>query len=211
MFDGLDPAGTVVRLAEVLAAKGWLPATSGNLSVRVQASPLVMAITRSGADKEDLRPEDVLLVNANLELVQPSPHRPSAESVVHTRLYEQLGCGCILHVHTVYNNLASELYFSEGGVPLSGHELLKALDHWEADASVTVPIVENFHDLGQLAEAVGQAVRAGVPGVLVRRHGIYAWGDTPAAAKRYLDAFEFLFQYDLLHRRLAPVFGAIRA
>jgi Ribulose-5-phosphate 4-epimerase and related epimerases and aldolases len=36
-----------------------------------------------------------------------------------------------------------------------------------------------------------------VPGVLIRNHGIYAWGESPLAAKRHLEAFEFLFQYCL--------------
>ncbi|MBX5436205.1 MAG: methylthioribulose 1-phosphate dehydratase [Alicyclobacillaceae bacterium] len=202
MTEHLDPRTAVVSLAAELAAKGWLPATSGNLSVKVQSAPLVMAITRSGADKQHLRADDVLHVRADLTLAEPSPFRPSAETVVHVRLYERIGCGCVLHVHTVFNNLVSQLYWAAGGVPLAGHELLKALDHWERDARVTVPIVDNFHDLQQLADAVAEAARPDVPGVLVRSHGIYAWGQGAADAKRYLEAFEFLFEYVVRYRGL---------
>lgn len=31
--------------------------------------------------------------------------------------------------------------------------------------------------------------------MLIRNHGIYAWGDSDFAAKRHLEAFEFLFEY----------------
>ncbi|GGJ06808.1 methylthioribulose-1-phosphate dehydratase [Alicyclobacillus cellulosilyticus] len=199
-----DAPQVLCALADELAAKGWLPATSGNLSVCVRQHPLALAITRSGADKQHLTPPDVIYVDSELRVldaVDPS-HRPSAETIVHTKLYQALSCGCILHVHTVYNNLASEVYFAEGAVSIAGHELLKALDHWEPDACIQVPIVENLHDIPALADAVLAAVRPGVPGVLVRNHGIYAWGDTPAAAKRYLEAFEFLFQYVLTLRLL---------
>lgn len=191
----------VVKLSDELARKGWLPATSGNLSVKAGHDPLVLAVTRSGADKQVLRPEDVILVDAKRTVLETTSYRPSAETNVHINLYQTLDCECILHVHTMYNNLASEVFFEQGYVRLENHELLKALDHWEIGASIDVPIVENFHDLDELATAVQNAAKADVPGVLVRNHGIYAWGRTPEAAKRYLEAFEFLFQYTLLRQQ----------
>ncbi|MCL6549067.1 MAG: methylthioribulose 1-phosphate dehydratase [Alicyclobacillus sp.] len=196
-----DPyAAEVVRLADRLAARGWLPATSGNLSVKVESDPLVFAITRSGADKQRLQPQDVIRVNAQMQVLDRDPgqpeYKPSAETIVHVKLYEQFQCGCVLHVHTLHNNLASQRYFDGGNILLQDHELLKALDHWEPRAAIRVPIVENYHDIPTLAAAVADAARADVPGVLVRNHGIYVWGATAEAAQRYLEAFEFLFEYD---------------
>lgn len=34
-----------------------------------------------------------------------------------------------------------------------------------------------------------------VPGVLIRRHGLYAWGANPFEAKRHVEAFEFMWEY----------------
>ncbi|WP_067622900.1 methylthioribulose 1-phosphate dehydratase [Alicyclobacillus acidiphilus] len=188
----------VIHLAQFCAAKGWLPATSGNLSTLVSrgGEALQIAITRSGADKQQLSPDDVLLIDEHMHVLNSEQYRPSAETSVHVELYQKLeDCGCILHVHTIYNNLISELYGDGGGVDVNGHELLKALGHWEEDASIRIPIVPNWADLGRLGRAVGEVAQKDVPLVLVRNHGIYAWGDSPAAARRHLEAAEFLFEY----------------
>lgn len=191
------------QLATDLAGKGWLPATSGNLSLKVSEQPLTIAVTRSGADKQALQDEDVLLVDTNQQPLQPTSFKPSAETVVHTALYNALQCGAVLHVHTMHNNLLSELDFHQGYARFTEHELLKALNHWEVKASIDVPIVENFHDIPQLATAVRNAVKESVPGVLVRRHGIYVWGKNAEEAKRFLEAFEFLFEYEFKRRQFA--------
>jgi methylthioribulose-1-phosphate dehydratase len=34
-----------------------------------------------------------------------------------------------------------------------------------------------------------------IPGILLRKHGIYAWGANAFEAKRHLEAFEYLFEY----------------
>jgi methylthioribulose-1-phosphate dehydratase len=190
-------------LAQTVAAKGWLPATSGNLSVKVSDAPLRFAITRSGADKQRLALDDVLLVGEDGRPVAETSHRPSAETVVHVRLYQSQPCGAIVHVHTMFNNLASDVFFPQGYVDLAGHELLKALGHWEEGAHIRVPIVENHHRLDDLAAAVAAQAQPAVPGVLVRNHGIYAWGEDADAALRHLEAFEFLFEY-VLRRRQFP-------
>lgn len=203
MWTRQEAADAVVELANTVAAKGWLPATSGNLSVRFQDNPLVFAITRSGADKTKLLASDVLFVNEESRPIEATSHRPSAETGVHARLYRKFECQSILHVHTVYNNVVSQIHFANGGVHFTDHELLKALDHWEVNAAITLPIVENHHDLEALSEAVAEAATPEVPGVLVRNHGIYAWGDSPDAAIRHLEAFEFLFQYRVVMQQLA--------
>ncbi|MCL6625504.1 methylthioribulose 1-phosphate dehydratase [Alicyclobacillus shizuokensis] len=211
MAFSVDPAAPAVRaarqkvcqLAGELAARGWLPATSGNLSVRVTDAPLVIAITASGWDKQHLSEDGVILVDEHGQLVEASTEKPSAETAVHTQLYTRMGCGAVLHVHTLYNNLASDLYFSAGAVPLQGYELLKALGHWEENARIEVPIVENHADLNRLAGAVAAVAHPDVPGVLVRNHGIYAWGRTPSDAKRHLEALEWLFEYHLLRLQYA--------
>jgi methylthioribulose-1-phosphate dehydratase len=203
MLRAWEQRQAVRHLADELAQRGWLPATSGNLSVKVADDPLTIAITRSGADKQNLSEDDVILVHGDNQVAEDTPYRPSAETLVHTKLYAKFNCGAVLHVHTLYNNLASDVYFQEGSVELAGYELLKALGHWEEDARIRVPIVENYHDLRQLGEAVGQAAEADVPGVLVRNHGIYAWGPTVAEAKRHLEALEWMFQYHLLRLQFA--------
>lgn len=188
----------LVDITRRFARRGWFPATSGNLSVRLSApgDPLALIVSASGRDKEMMTAADFLLVDDSLRPVEPGALRPSSETVVHARLYEATGCGCVLHVHTVWNNLIAELCASQGEVVVEDLELIKGLDIWEQAAQIRVPIVENLFHLPALADAVAARITdPKVPGVLIRRHGLYAWGANPLQAKRHVEAFEFMFEY----------------
>lgn len=192
----------VSDLAKFCSDQGWLPATAGNLSVLVENQPLRVAITRSGADKARLHTDDILLIDEEMRVLTGAPgHKPSAETSVHIELYKRFGCGSIVHVHTLYNNLMSVLDADQGFVHVHHHELLKALGHWNEDAHINIPIVPNHADLTRLGHAVAEAAQRDVPAVLVQAHGVYAWGETADAARRHLEAVEFLCSY-LYHLRL---------
>ena len=195
-------------LAEItaeFARRGWFPGTSGNLSARVSApgEPLLLIVSASGRDKASMTAADFLPVHGSLQPAEPvlpvvsqTESRPSAETAVHARIYEATGCGCVLHVHTVWNNLIAELFASQGEVVVQDLEMLKGLDIWEEAAAIRVPIVENLFHLPALADAVvARITDRRVPGVLIRRHGLYAWGATPFEAKRHVEAFEFMWEY----------------
>lgn len=97
-----------------LAARGWFPATSGNLSVRVggfDPEQFTFAITSSGRDKSVQTPEDFLLVNEKGVATEATSLKPSAETLIHSEIYRLTGAGAIFHVHTIFNNLISELYW----------------------------------------------------------------------------------------------------
>ena len=69
-----------------------------------------------------------------------------------------------------------------------------------------MPIVENYADIPKLAAAIDKVITPEVPGVLIRNHGIYAWGKNDFEAKRHLESFEFLFEY---HLRLLQLRSAV--
>ncbi|WP_045520261.1 methylthioribulose 1-phosphate dehydratase [Neobacillus niacini] len=194
---------TLQTVKEALSIKGWFPATSGNLSIRVKGPPLeqnqsIIAITTSGKDKSIHTPEDYILVNMDGSLVLPSNLKPSAETLIHTSIYQRIpNCQAVFHVHTIPNNLISELYADQGKVTFMNHEIIKAFDIWKEGASITIPIVENYSSISKLAEEISKVIKPEVPGVLIRNHGIYAWGDSDFTAKRHLEAFEFLFEYQI--------------
>ena len=59
-----------------------------------------------------------------------------------------------------------------------------------------IPIVDNDQDMPRLAQRVGALLEraAGRPRLLLRRHGLYTWGDTLADAERHVEILEFLFE-----------------
>jgi methylthioribulose-1-phosphate dehydratase len=181
-----------------LAAKGWFPATSGNLSIRVgefEPNSFTFAITSSGRDKSVQTPEDFLLVDEKGKPAEETSLKPSAETLIHSEIYRLTGAGAIFHVHTVFNNLVSELYGDQGRIPVNGVELIKAFNIWEEDAQIEIPILPNYAEIPRIAELVEGAIVPKIPGIVLRKHGIYAWGANAFEAKRHLEAFEFLFEY----------------
>ncbi|MFE5319833.1 methylthioribulose 1-phosphate dehydratase [Paenibacillus sp. NPDC056579] len=182
----------------ILAAKGWFPATSGNLSIRVgdfAPEQFTFAITASGKDKSVNTPSDFLLVDDKGQPTETTGLKPSAETLIHCEIYKATGCGAIFHVHTVFNNLVSELFWERKSIPVDGVELIKAFNIWDEEAQIEVPILPNYADIPRIAELVQDAIVPRVPGIMLRKHGIYAWGANAFEAKRNLEAFEYLFEY----------------
>ncbi len=180
-----------------LAERDWFPGTSGNLSIKVTDAPLTFLVTASGKDKYKRTNEDFLLVDEHCAPLEETLLKPSAETVIHRDLYKLTNAGCCLHVHTVANNVISELYGDKGEITFKGQELIKAFGIWEEEAEITIPIVYNYADIPTLSREMCDRIDDRVPGILIRNHGITAWGKTAFDAKRHLQAFEFLFSYHL--------------
>lgn len=204
--DSLHPeVAALCATARWCYAKGWVPATSGNFSVRPFAeSPGRLLITPSGLDKGTLAPEDLLEVDGEGRAVAGSG-RPSAETGLHLVLYRaRPGARAILHVHTVWNTLISARYASSGYVPIEGYEILKGLSGVGTHTHLErVPILENSQDYSKLCLKMAGALDEyhGAHGVLLSRHGLYTWGESVAEARRHLEALEFLFEIEV--RRLS--------
>lgn len=188
-----DMAQSLIRVSRRLAAHGWFPATSGNLSVRLPGPDHAILITKSGADKTKLRAQDLITVTATGEVAH-GQGRPSAETQIHLALYEKTQAGAVFHVHTVYNNLVVN-FAEQGRLVFKGQEMVKALGFWDDCAEVVVPIIKNQANIAAVAQDVRRQLVDGVPGVLLERHGIYAFGSTIADTLRHLEAFEFLFEW----------------
>src|SRR5688500_5396702 len=116
-------AAGLVSVARGFYARGWLMGTSGNLSAVVEAEPLRLAITASGVDKCELRPEQVLLVDEKIQLLNESSNKPSDESLLHVRIVKERGAGAVLHTHSIWNTIFSDLHARKGGVRIEGYEM----------------------------------------------------------------------------------------
>lgn len=188
------------ELAEVkkeLADRDWFMGTSGNLAIRVSSSPTSFLVTASGKDKRRQTDEDFLIVDQYGEALEETTLRPSAETLLHSSIFGNSQAGCSLHVHTVPNNVVSELYGDRGEVTFKNQELIKAFDKWEQDDTLTIPIIPNYAHIPSLSEEFSRHVLDDKGAVLIRNHGITVWGRNAFEAKKLLEACEFLFQYQL--------------
>jgi methylthioribulose-1-phosphate dehydratase len=122
---------------------------------------------------------------------------PSAESLLHLRIVKERGAGAVLHTHSISSTMLSDLYAGAGGLAIEGYEMLKGLEGVKThEHREWLPIIDNSQDMIALADKVAEVLREykDVHGFLLRRHGLYAWGDTLWQAKRHIEIFEFLLE-----------------
>jgi len=194
------------RAARELAAvgrrfysRGWVMGTSGNFSAVVSRKPLRLAITASSLPKGTLRPSDILQCDDSGRVIGRASKKPSAETLLHVEIVRRRSAGAVLHTHSVWSTMLSDVWASspDAAVAIEGYEMLKGLagvtshEHREL-----VPIVENDQDMRRLAGRVGETLERhpSVHAFLLRRHGLYTWGETLADAERHVEILEFLFE-----------------
>jgi methylthioribulose-1-phosphate dehydratase len=200
----LSPASTFETLARELAgigrlcyARGWALGTSGNFSAVVNRNPLRLAITASGLDKGLLEPEQIVEIDERGRVLHGSG-TPSAETALHLAIVRSLGAGAVLHTHSVWSTILSEgPSDAAGGTGLSidGYEMLKGLNGIRThEHREWLPIIENTQDWTAALPRVEAKLREHPDGhgFLIRRHGLYTWGENLADARRQLEILEFL-------------------
>jgi methylthioribulose-1-phosphate dehydratase len=204
MTDGLEQAAqAIIVAAQRIHARGWVPATSGNFSVRLDREHC--ALTASGKDKGQLQHCDILQVDMCGRPVPGQRGKASAEALLHTGLYRyDSGIGAILHVHSLFSVLVPEAVVPQGKdlevqfLTVSDLELLKAFPGITTHRhSLHIPVFENTQDIASLAEEVRQCLAKQLPvhAYLIRGHGLYVWGKDIDEAMRHLEAMDFLLNY----------------
>jgi methylthioribulose-1-phosphate dehydratase len=194
--DITQTAGELSRLAAAFYARGWMLGTSGNLSAVITREPLRLAITPSGADKGSLTPGQIIQIDDRGRALDAAA-KPSDECPLHLRIAKDKNAGAVVHTHSVWSTMLSDLHFANGGLAIEGYEMLKGLagtkthEHHE-----WLPILENSQDMTSLSDSVGDllAQHPEAHGILLRRHGLYTWGDNLAQAKRHIEILEFLME-----------------
>jgi methylthioribulose-1-phosphate dehydratase len=192
-----DLAGQLVEVGRRFDSRNWVLGTSGNFSVVLQRDPLRLLMTRSGVAKGSLTADDLVEVDADGSSLQPDTGRPSAEARLHIEIARARGAGAVLHTHSIWSTVLSDRYAPAGGLAITGYEMLKGLEgiitheHQE-----WVPILENDQDMVRLAGRVRQvlAEHPACHAFLLRRHGLYAWGETLPQAVRHVEILEFLLE-----------------
>jgi L-ribulose-5-phosphate 4-epimerase len=103
----------IVKTAQELVHKGFLMATGGNISIRIPGHN-AFAITPSNLDYIQMTPDDVCILNFDLEPIQ-GDRKPSVESAMHGAIYQvRRDVNAIVHTHQVY---ASALTLIEAPIP----------------------------------------------------------------------------------------------
>jgi methylthioribulose-1-phosphate dehydratase len=193
--DVLDAAQQLIAAGQFIDRKGWVPATSGNFSVRLADGTI--AITVSGKHKGQLALADIMLIDADADSLDGK--KPSAETVLHTSLYKRFpSIQSILHPHSLNATLISKIFNSQ--LVLKDYELLKAFSGISThEAQVIVPIFANDQNIPRLAEQVERYLdhNESCHAYIIAGHGLYTWGGSVPETLRHLEALDFLFACEL--------------
>lgn len=177
--------------------RNWVLGTSGNFSAVISREPLRLLITPSAAHKGTLSGRDCLRVDGHGRPLGRSSGRPSAETALHLEIVRGRRAGAVLHTHSVWGTILSDLHASQGGLTICGYEMLKGLDGVSShEHREWIPIVENDQDMLRLAAVVRDRLdrEASAHAFLLRAHGLYTWGATLAEAERHVEILEFLLE-----------------
>jgi len=195
MIQTPDPRPLLAAIGRRFYDRGWMWATAGNLSARADAESFW--ITQSGVSKGCLTADHFVRVRLDDGLVLESPDpaaRPSAEVAIHQAIYQTGGTqvGACLHGHSVEAILASR---GRDPVVLPQVEMIKALGIWDDGTPAAIPVFANHADVAAIGQAVGTFLRdhpRPLPALIVRDHGVTAWGVGLTEALRHFEAAEFL-------------------
>lgn len=193
----------IIEAGRFLYQRNWVPATSGNFSVRLNDQEAL--ITSSGKHKGHLTVKDLLRIDMQGNPV--SEGKPSAETLLHTVIYKHFPkANAVLHTHSANATVLTRLSKVGEDLMLEGYEMLKAIEGVTThETAMALPLFPNTQDMDALSRDV-QAVfeKQDVSGFLIQGHGFYTWASTMEACKRHIEAFEFLFECELMTRRIAP-------
>ena len=183
-------------IARQCYARGWALGTSGNFSAVLTRDPLRLAITASGVDKGLMTVTEIVEIDERGVVVSGSG-KPSAEASLHLAVVRARGAGAVLHTHSPWSTLLSDVHAGAGGMAIQGYEMLKGLDGVTThEHREWLPIVENTQEWAAGATELEELLRKrpDAHGLLIRRHGLYTWGRDFDEAVRHLEVLEFLLE-----------------
>jgi len=193
----------ICRVGRSLFERGYVHATAGNISVRLDDGFL---ITPTDACLGFLDPARLARLDADGR--QTGGDRASKTIALHTRIYAaarrfDAATACVIHTHSTHC-VALSL-----GAP--GDELLRALTPYFVMKVGHVPLIP-YHRPGapEAAEQVAQAIErhgaAGTPirAVMLERLGPNVWHDSPAAAMAVLEELEETARLQMLAGAARP-------
>ncbi|KAH6942776.1 hypothetical protein HPB50_010247 [Hyalomma asiaticum] len=204
------PRNLIPELCRQFYDLGWVTGTGGGISIRHGHE---IYIAPSGVQKERIAAEDLFVQDMDERFLSgPPPHkklRKSECTPLFMNAYTMRGAGAVIHSHSKAAVLATLLYPGPE-FRITHQEMIKGIKKGQSgisyryDEELVVPIIENTPFERDLKESMRSAMEQypDTCAVLVRRHGVYVWGDSWQRAKTMCECYDYLFDMAVQMKRL---------
>lgn len=194
----------------LLPKYGLVTFTWGNVS-EIDRESGIFGIKPSGVKYEDLKPDDIILVNLKGEIVEGN-YKPSTDTATHLELYKGFkDIGGIVHTHSSY---ATSWAQSGRNIPCYGtthadyffgdvlcvRTLTKEEIETDYEKNTGLSIIEKFARFGK--DPVSS------PAVLCKNHGPFSWGKNADEAVHNAVVLEevtkMAYMTEVINRNVVP-------
>jgi methylthioribulose-1-phosphate dehydratase len=196
------PRHLIPALCHQFYGLGWVSGTGGGMSIR---SGSHIYIAPSGVQKERIGSDDLFVIDVNEEVVE-SPDatkglKQSECQPLFMAAYRRRSAGAVIHSHSMDAVLAT-LISGSNEFRITHQEMIKGIkkgstnESHRYDDTLVVPIIENTAFERDLTDRMVEAMDRypDTNAVLVRRHGVYVWGQTWKSAKTMAECYDYLFK-----------------
>ncbi|CDP14804.1 unnamed protein product [Coffea canephora] len=196
---------------------GWLSGTGGSVTLKVHEHNVpkqnqFIVMSPSGVQKDRMSPEDTYVLSSGGSILSLPPTKSYPNNPpkctdcapLFLKVYEMCNAGAVIHSHGLDACLVTMINSSSNEFRIRNMEMIKGIQGHGYHDELVVPIIENAPSEGQLVESLTKAIR-GYPkstAVLVRRHGVFIWGDTWISAKTQAECYHYLFAAAIKLRQL---------
>ena len=190
-----------------LVARGMVIYTWGNVS-GISDDRKYMIIKPSGVDYDGMSPDDMVVVDIRTGQTVEGKLKPSSDTATHLVIYRQYpNIGGIVHTHSV-----NAVAFAQAGISIPALGTTHA-DYFYGDIPCTRELtekeIETSYELNtgnviiETIEKLSLDPMA-VPGIVVKNHGPFAWGKSPANAVYNAVVLEKVAEMDIKTLLLNP-------
>ncbi|XP_053279728.1 methylthioribulose-1-phosphate dehydratase [Pleuronectes platessa] len=204
-----NPRLLIPELCRLFYQLGWVTGTGGGISIRRGEH---IYIAPSGVQKERIQPEDLFVCDMEeRDISCPPPSKKLKKSQctpLFMNAYTMRGAQAVIHTHSKAAVMATLLYPGKE-FRITHQEMIKGIrkgtgrTNYQYDETLVVPIIENTPEEKDLKDRMAVAMEEfpDTCAVLVRRHGVYVWGETWEKAKTMCECYDYLFDLSVQMKR----------
>ncbi|CAF1352481.1 unnamed protein product [Rotaria magnacalcarata] len=198
------PRKLIPELCRLFYQLGWVTGTGGGISLKYKD---LIYLAPSGVQKERIEPEHLFVQTLSGDTIKEPPKDLRLTRSQCTPLFyasfELRNAGACIHTHSRAAVMVTLLCNGQHEFRITHQEMIKGIkkgstekEYYRYDDTLIVPIIENTCEERDLTSSLRQAIEKypDTCAVLVRRHGIYVWGDTWQKAKTMCECYDYLFE-----------------